>query len=45
MSKAATVANGTADFGACGIHPYNPQAIPEYFFSISDESLLASNLH
>lgn len=43
--KAATVANGTAGFRACGIHPYNPQAIPEHFFSISDASLAASNSH
>lgn len=43
--KAATVANGTAGFRACGIYPYNPEAIPEHFFSISDASLSASNSH
>lgn len=37
--KAATVANAIAGFRACGIHPYNPQAIPEHFYSISDASL------
>lgn len=43
--KAATVANGIAGFRACGIHPYNPQEIPEHFFSISDASLLARTSH
>ncbi|CAH1972346.1 unnamed protein product [Acanthoscelides obtectus] len=41
--KAATVANATSGFRACGIYPYNPQAIPEHFFSISDASISAAS--
>lgn len=36
--KSATVANATAGFRACGIHPFNPQVVPDHFFSISDAS-------
>ncbi|CAH1971333.1 unnamed protein product [Acanthoscelides obtectus] len=42
-AKAATVANATSGFRACGIYPYNPQAIPEHFFSISDASISAAS--
>lgn len=34
--KAATTQNATAGFRATGIHPYNPDIIPDYAFSIAD---------
>ncbi|GFR28801.1 jerky protein homolog-like [Trichonephila clavata] len=37
-SKAATVRNGTYGFSATGICPYNPQAIAQNAFAISDDS-------
>ncbi|XP_031327277.1 tigger transposable element-derived protein 2-like [Photinus pyralis] len=37
--KSATVANAISGFKACGIHPFNPHAIPDHFFAISDASL------
>ncbi|XP_063230419.1 uncharacterized protein LOC134535276 [Bacillus rossius redtenbacheri] len=34
--KAASVENIVSGFKACGIYPFNPNAIPDYMFSISD---------
>lgn len=42
--KAATVSNGAAGFRACGIHPYNPQAIPDHLFSIADVAANSTNV-
>ncbi|XP_055907702.1 uncharacterized protein LOC129942684 [Eupeodes corollae] len=36
--KAASVGNGASGFRATGIYPFNPQAIPDHFFSISDSA-------
>lgn len=34
--KAASVSNGIAALKSCGIYPYDPNAIPEHYFSLSD---------
>lgn len=34
--KSATVRNATAGFRACGIYPFDRDAIPDHFFSVSD---------
>ncbi|XP_049884506.1 uncharacterized protein LOC126379735 [Pectinophora gossypiella] len=36
--RATTPSNAISGFRACGIYPYNPAAIPENFFAISDLS-------
>lgn len=36
--KAATVSNSVAGFRARGIHPYNPDAIPDHLFCIADNA-------
>lgn len=36
--RAATPSNAISGFKACGIWPYNPAAVPESFFAISDLS-------
>lgn len=37
-TKAATTSNAISGFRACGIYPFDPSAIPEHFFAISDSS-------
>ncbi|XP_026323303.1 uncharacterized protein LOC113232741 [Hyposmocoma kahamanoa] len=34
--KAATIRNGVSALKSCGIYPFNPSAIPEHYFSLSD---------
>lgn len=34
--KAATIPNGISALKSCGIYPYDPNAIPEHYFSLSD---------
>lgn len=38
-SKSATVENGISCFRATGIHPFNPDAIPDYAFLNEDHQL------
>lgn len=37
-ARAATSSNAVNGFRACGIFPYNPSAIPDSYFAISDNS-------
>lgn len=37
-TRAATSSNAVNGFRACGIFPYNPSAIPDSYFAISDNS-------
>ncbi|KAJ8940510.1 hypothetical protein NQ318_009603 [Aromia moschata] len=41
--RAATSKNGISGFAATGIYPFNRNAIPDYFFSISDASFQINN--
>lgn len=41
--KAASVGNGASEFRASGIYPFNPQAIPDHFFSISDSAAVEAH--
>lgn len=41
--KAATVSNGVSALKSCGIFPFDPSAIPDHYFSLSD-SLQEQNL-
>lgn len=34
--KAATIRNSISALKSCGIYPFNPSAIPEHYFSLSD---------
>lgn len=38
-NKAASVGNGSAGFAACGIHPFNPDIIPDYAYSVSESAV------
>lgn len=38
-TRAASSSNAISGFRACGIYPFNPSAVPESFFAISDISL------
>lgn len=41
--KAATNANGVSALRSCGIYPFNPTAIPDHYFALSD-SIRAQDL-
>lgn len=34
--KAATIANGVSALKSCGIYPFDPTAIPDHYFALSD---------